>query len=641
MIVKTQLMDSMQEIDLLIWDKHEPPPKNSGDMIYWQSYYEYKDEGVYSVPHLVEQNAEQLRDQYLSFIYNIGKKKINGRSIIEHMQIREGFNYWWMTLIVEKCNFAKSPQIDNAIKLLAFKTWLQENDYKQIRLISHNTALADAIKMMAYELSIGFKWQKVKKQDSKGNSIKSIYRSLPHSLQAIVWLIRRLFSRWSLRGAGLKEWKSSNGEITFFSYFFNLVPESAKKGHYESRYWAHLPDLLIQKDISTNWLHLYVKYSVLPSAKKAAELIGKFNKSGENKQTHATLDTFLGWKVIWNTLSDWVNLFKAGSNLKGLSSLKIEDGVYLWPFLEIDLKESLCGHSAIRNLLNFNLFEEALRLLPNQKKGVCLQENQEWEFGLIQAWRAKAHGDFIGVPHSMVRFWDLRYFFDSRSYKGNISNQLPRPSKVAVHGKLARKMYLQGGYPKNELIDVEALRYLYLNTDGEKKNNFLNNNPIVILVLGDYLAENTYYLMRILEEAYSSFSSSIKLFIKPHPNCPIIPSEYPRLKMEVTVDSISSLLSKCTVAYTSNVTSAAIDAYCANVPVISALNPQTLNMSPLRGIEGVEFVSNAGELVNAIKKIKTNHHNKTVPENIFWLDPKLPMWKNLLDVVNHTRVKYA
>ena len=296
------------------------------------------------------------------------------------------------------------------------------------------------------------------------------------------------------------------------------------------------------------------------------------------------------------------------------------------------MNESLYGRTALSNLLNFNLFEEALQLLPKQKKGVYLQENQGWQFGLIQAWKAKEHGTLIGVPHSTLSFWDLRFFFNIRSYTGNISKQLPRPDRVAVNGKATRNIYIQGGYPKNELVDVEALRYLYLKSLFENKEQLRNNNSTIrLLVLGDYLVENTHYQMRILEEAYQSFSTDIKLLVKPHPNCPIISSDYPGLEMEITMESISTLLLKSNIAFTSNVTSAAIDAYCANVPVISVLNPNTLNMSPLMGVEGVEFVSGADELVKAIEKIETGQKNNRIsPKDVFWLDPKLPMWKKIL-----------
>ena len=203
-----------------------------------------------------------------------------------------------------------------------------------------------------------------------------------------------------------------------------------------------------------------------------------------------------------------------------------------------------------------------------------------------------------------------------------------------MNGKAARQSYIQGDYPKNELVDVEALRYLYLKTFPDKLDLPANKSThIMFLVLGDYQAENNNYQMALLEKALPSSGQNLKLIVKPHPSCPIIAEDYPSLKMHITTDSISNLLYKCDVVYTSTLTSAAIDAYCANVPVISALNPQALNLSPLKMVEGVEFISGADELVNAIKNIKNNNYNKNDPEDIFWLDPKLSRWKNLLNLI--------
>ena len=73
------------------------------------------------MPRLIEENAVELKKQYLKFVYDTGVKKLNGKSVIDHMQLRGGFNYWWMTLIVEKCNYSKSIWINDAIRLLAFE----------------------------------------------------------------------------------------------------------------------------------------------------------------------------------------------------------------------------------------------------------------------------------------------------------------------------------------------------------------------------------------------------------------------------------------------------------------------------------------------------------------------------------------
>ena len=131
-----------------------------------------------------------------------------------------------------------------------------------------------------------------------------------------------------------------------------------------------------------------------------------------------------------------------------------------------------------------------------------------------------------------------------------------------------------------------------------------------------------------MESAFTSLSNNIKILVKPHPNCPIDPSKYPGIKMNLTNDSIANLLPQCNIAYTSNVTSAALDAYCANIPVISVLNPETLNMSPLIGINGIKFIRNSEELINSIYQLSSNPTIKR--DNIFWLNSDLPMWKNII-----------
>jgi surface carbohydrate biosynthesis protein (TIGR04326 family) len=90
------------------------------------------------------------------------------------------------------------------------------------------------------------------------------------------------------------------------------------------------------------------------------------------------------------------------------------------------------------------------------------------------------------------------------------------------------------------------------------------------------------------------------------------------------------LLAECDVAYTSSVTSAAVDAYCVGVPVVSVLDPNTLNLSPLRGCEGVLFASTPEELASTL--IYATSALSTVREhkNFFTLDSRLPRWRKLL-----------
>jgi len=616
---------------LLVWGSPNSPPLGYQNVVLWKSYgFELYPKAV-SIPKLVEENADDLKKQYLKIIYDLGEKNLDGKSVINHLQLRKHFNYWWMTLINEKCNWAKSLWINDAIRLLAFEKLINEQNIYNLKLVSSNVPLASCFRLLCKKRNIIFVWQRLPEAKEKQFMVKRSFKLLPGILKSLVWLLYYVVRRWPLKGAGIKEWKSTKGQITFVSYLFNLEPEPAAAGRFESRYWAHLPDSLSQNGIATNWLHIYDKQKLLPTAKNAADTVLRFNQKGRGKQIHTTLDSFLSCKVLRNFIFDWIHLLKAGRKLRRLDSSDIGEGLYLWPFIQMDLEESLYGLTALNNLLYFNLFEQALELLPEQKRVFYLQENQGWEFGLIQVWKKASQGDLIGVPHSTVRFWDLRYFFDSRSYNGVVSSQLPRPNMIAVNGKLSREAYCLGGYPQDELVDVEALRYLHLKTLSKKSDMLLyNNEPIKVLILGDYLAEKTHYQMRILEEAYPSFSNYVNLTVKSHPNCPIIAEDYPNLKMHVTMDSISNLLNKCDVAYTSNITSAAIDAYCVGVPVISSITPNTLNMSPLRGIEEVEFVSTADKLLKALKKMKSSPRNHINPESFFWLNPDLLRWGKIL-----------
>ena len=104
--------------DLLLWDLDNQSDNSIHDVVYWSSYISSESDGVFSLPQLVEQNADHLKEEYLKLIYEFGEAKVNGKRIIDHLIIRQNFSYWWMTLFAEKCNYVKSPQIDNIIKLM-------------------------------------------------------------------------------------------------------------------------------------------------------------------------------------------------------------------------------------------------------------------------------------------------------------------------------------------------------------------------------------------------------------------------------------------------------------------------------------------------------------------------------------------
>jgi surface carbohydrate biosynthesis protein (TIGR04326 family) len=152
---------------LIIWDLDNQWVSGCEDILLWKKYEVLEFDKVYSILQLVEENSEQLKSQYLALIYELGESKFNGKRVIESLEVRPGFSYWWMTLLTEKCNLAKSPQIDSAIKLMAFNNWLENKDYKHIKLVSTNVQLAEAISLITSKLQIDFEWKKARREQSR------------------------------------------------------------------------------------------------------------------------------------------------------------------------------------------------------------------------------------------------------------------------------------------------------------------------------------------------------------------------------------------------------------------------------------------------------------------------------------------
>ena len=612
--------------NLLIWDLDIQSNDHTYDVIYWSKYKSSKSDKIFSIPNLVEENAEYLKAKYLSLVYDFGEEKINGKRIIDHLIIRKNLSYWWMTLFTEKCNYAKSPQIVNIIKLMALEQLLQKKKYQKIKLISANDSLAMSVSLLAKKMLIDFEWKKQQVKKPNRSLFSNSLDIFPNLLKSPIWLVYYVFLNWPLKGVGVKEWRETTATSTFVSYLFNLVPQEIKKGRYESKYWTKINDVLEESQHSTNWLHIYVKDNLLPSARNARNLIKQFNSSKKDNQVHVTLTSFLSIPVFFYTLKDWYKVLK----LKRLVSeqLKVTSG-YLWPLFKKDCQDSTSGIPAMNNLLFLNLFEKAMNELPTQKKGCYLQENQGWEIGFISAWKASGHkSNLIGFPHTSVRYWDLRYFFDARSYIRKDHYDLPLPDYIGVNGEASKKMYLSGGYPEEDLFEVESLRYLYLSNffqNNYKTEKNLSKNKVV-LVAGDYLKENTYKQLNLLLSALKDINQPTHFIIKPHPASPIDLNNFQGLNAKLSSRPIGELIKMSDVVYSSMITTASIDAYCAGLPIISFLDGKTLNVSPLRGIEGVYFASNSKNLaiaINSLKPVDSDQRKK-----YFYLDSDLPRWHN-------------
>lgn len=607
-----------------MWDTVTPVPSEHIEPIYqWNGY----DEGpsVHSILRYADLHGERLRGKYLAWVHDLGEYRIGGRRIIDHLSFGDDLSYWWLTPIVEQ-NPWKSPVIIDAIRLFALEEMLKQKNMGRLRLVSANQQLHYAVRDLCGSLNIGYEWQRV--PSSHRLSLLQIFRAMPSWARGGVSLARHLKTRWPFKKAKKCEWFSGDKSIFICSYFFNIPADLAKKGQFYSRYWEDLPQMMHKLGLTSNWLQLYYPHEAVPNPEVALDWTERFNRACHDQGLHIFLDAYLSWDIVWGVLKRWVRLNLVNLRLKRIKYAFQPKGssFSLWPLMQVEWHDSLCGHNAISNLLWIALFDKAIGQLPHQRMGLYLCENQAWERALIHAWRKYGHGQLIGVPHSTVRFWHLSYFHDSRTLNSMESCRLPRPDIMALNGMLSINAYARIDCPA-PIVECEALRYGYLSDLKmglpQKKGA---QTQINVLVLGDYMAASTFEMLQLLEKT-APLVLNVTWTLKPHPLCPINPEDYPALNLTIITQPLKNILQNYDIACCSNLTSAAVDAYSAGLPVIVMLTQTDFNGSPLRGLSDIDFVSSPQELMMALHRpLKTGNNRR----DFFFLDTTLPRWRQLL-----------
>jgi surface carbohydrate biosynthesis protein (TIGR04326 family) len=148
------------------------------------------------------------------------------------------------------------------------------------------------------------------------------------------------------------------------------------------------------------------------------------------------------------------------------------------------------------------------------------------------------------------------------------------------------------------------------------------------LVCGDIDARATHKMMQWLEEIYTALPQNTTVTVKSHPAQDISAEIYPHLPMVITREPLGNILRDYDVVYASYITSAAVDAYCSGLPVVQVLDGAAFNMSALRGLEGVTYVTDPMELAAAL--ISSQKKESVISETYFYLDKDLPRWRGIL-----------
>lgn len=571
-------------------------------------------------------NSERLREKYLSFVFELGETQINGKKISDHQIIEDDFSLWWMSLITEKSPY-KSSRIIDCVRIFALEEIINKNNYEEITFESGDRALAKSISQLCRKQNIKFSWRRNSNEELLF-SRRSLYLSLPHFTQGAIYLFRHLVTRWKFRKNKLPKWSHGEQSILFVSNLFNIDIKKAEAGIYHGRQWEELQERLLKDGLKLNMLHHFLYSPQIANTKVAVSLIDQLNKNKVGF-SHLVLDSFLDIEIVFRVVVNWMKLMILSTKLKNLKNAFVpkNSNANFWELLKDDWKSSLTGSVAIANLIWVELFKKSMKHLPRQKICLYLNENQGWERAFLYFWKKYQRGCAIAVPHTVIRFWDIRYFMDSRVYVKRQPEDIPLPDKIAVNGIVAHEALLNSGTPSAILEKVEALRFQYLckYLNGKSKNP--QSEEYRVLILGDFTTESTLRMMGIVKGAVEK-SSRVKSFtLKPHPACVLESKDL--VGVDINNEPLTNILDSYDVAFASNTTASALDAYIAGLRVLVYLDENDFNYSPLKGADDVVFVSDLNDFISGIELFSKSRNNSDYKE-YFWLDEDMKKWSDFL-----------
>jgi surface carbohydrate biosynthesis protein (TIGR04326 family) len=617
-----------------VWDDPADPPPFDGTTLLWQSYLRTNAPGVVSLPALVDAHAEDLRRRFLEFIHDLGQARIDGRTLVERLEVRPGLSYWWLGLIAQKDVYAASPHIYDVIKLFAFEDFARGHEGAAVIVRSHRHGVVAVLRAWCegegrrFESPPGAEGS----ETPRSGSWRTAYLRLPPTLRALVTFAKLVALRLPMRGPDAAHATAPANDIAVLAPYTQLDEESFATRRFASRYWSKLGEWLDDSGARVNWLHLFYRHPAVPSVAVAVALAAEFNASSPN-QFHQIVDGRVPWRIVRAVLRDFLRLRRTGRSMRSEAPRLFRprgSGLDLWPVYRTEWRESIAGSKAIVSLFHLNVLEERVRTLPRQKLGLYIEENQPWEFALVRLWKNHGHGRIVGVAHTTVPFWDLRYFFDPRAF-GAAPDGVPLPDLVALNGPNAVSRFAAAGYPEDRYREVEALRYLYL--IGLQRDNAEDAAPaervLRLLVLGDLLPYYTRTQLAFLEGCGNIPGTRLEILFKPHPAAADTQKRsIAGRPLRVSTRHISEELRACDAIFVGSATSAASDAYQIGVPVISVNDGDRINFSPLYRTPGVYFVSSPEELEAALSRIAADP--RAPRGSFFTLDADIPRWKRLV-----------
>lgn len=557
-----------------------------------------------SLPTVIRTNTSHYRDALLDFLRNVETSPHPAGDLIESLRTDDGLSYWWMTLVFAK-RWGDLGVLPDAVKVLALADLLAERRPRLIIIAVSDEHIRRSIASTANLLGIP---HESKNAPTTQRSPRAVLRA----------------ARILLSGVRLTPRKPvPQSETVIADYLFRVDPQSLSTGVFRSQYWADLPTLL---ERGVLWLHRFTPHSAIPTKRRARQLVRRFN-STDRTSRHVLLDDIHGLHEIWATLRRYRSIRRLGRHSTDIAQRFRAERADLWPIFQYDWEESFRGSHAMSMAMLHTALESTIGSSHGAKRCLYIYENQPWEAALVHAWRKHRAAPLLAVPHSTIRFWDVRYFVSAGTLT---DSRFGNPDIIAVNSLLARRELEHGGWPADHLREVEALMYLYLNTPDSACGQ-----GDEVVVLGELDHASTARYLRFLEHAMDKLPQRHGIVFKAHPLVDATTFDLRPLNGTSSSDPVSHLLRRARVLITGASGSTALEALSRGIPTICVLDPAELDLSTIREHPLLRVVGTAEEFLSALQDLLTSTAARTTADNsLFHVDADLRRWRQLLHEPN-------
>ena len=590
-----------------------------------------------------------IRAEHMTWAHDMGRLRISGRELQHWLTGGEELSMWWCSLLYER-HPKMTPGLYTVYKLRALERLMDDGGFAALRVFGGDETLRGVLARMCRKghrlFALG--GEALTPPENRDSLLHRLYAATPPTVRA---LARFAHWWWSVRrhmppDAAKNPLPPVKGQpATIVTYFPNVDMKAAENGRYRSRYWEDLHEALNEQAATESggsghfvrWLFIRFPAPQL-SLTQCLALRDRFRAAGRDGASFHYLEEFLRTSDLFGALLRHARLC--------LASLRIEkeareafhfagSHINFWDYLGQYWAESFRGWRSLERCLQQRAFNRYVALAGPQRWTLFPLENCPWERMLTHATHKAGNGPVIGAQHSTIRPTDFRYFDDPRTFNGPLADF--QPDAVRGNGHSACEQWRKAGLPPERLGEVEALRYLYL-AKGAQPQPAADGADVAVPQLRRLLAVTSFFadeteahLALLARSLHAGLLDGWDIRVKPHPYLPVkerLKALLGRRASEVQIvdGPIADQLTPGVLVWSSNSTTAALEAAIKGLPVMSMLPAGDFDLCPLQDVGSLPRTGSVDDVARALKTAKP----LLLPPNYLDLNTSLPRWKKLL-----------